>query len=309
MIKNLVAERSFTAGVVSITPFRDDGAVDEAGLRTHLSRLGAAGLGVWVGGSGSSEGYTLTDDEVERVLRIAVEELSGKVPVRAMGREPRTPAEMVAWVKRFQHVGVDAIQIYSLDPGHLYKPREDEIEAYLNEVLESVEVPAVLSAHMSVGYLPPVPLVMRLCERFPLIDAINISGVPQSYLRAAVETLSGRIKIISGGVTQVVDNLAFGGNGYASSEANLTPQLCASFVQHVSSGDISAAFDVHKSLTALSDILMSYGYVTGLKAVLELAGLPGGPPRKPRHRLSDRELGELKTKIAELQLAELVAYM
>jgi 4-hydroxy-tetrahydrodipicolinate synthase len=48
--------------VISLTPFTEDGALDDAGLRAHLARLRASGIGVYLAGSGSGEGYTLTRD-------------------------------------------------------------------------------------------------------------------------------------------------------------------------------------------------------------------------------------------------------
>ena len=59
---------SRSAFVVSITPFDDDGEVDEPALRAHLHRIRDAGIGVYVGGGGSGEGYTLSWAEHERVL-------------------------------------------------------------------------------------------------------------------------------------------------------------------------------------------------------------------------------------------------
>ena len=47
---------------ISITPFAADGTIDEAALRRHLRKLGDAGIGVYVGGGGSGEGYTLSQD-------------------------------------------------------------------------------------------------------------------------------------------------------------------------------------------------------------------------------------------------------
>ena len=63
--------------------------MDEVALRGHLRRMAAAGIGVYLGGGGSGEGYVLSPDETRRLLQIGVEELQGKVPVRAMGVEPR----------------------------------------------------------------------------------------------------------------------------------------------------------------------------------------------------------------------------
>ena len=62
--------------VISLTPYTKDGALDERGLRGHLRRLAAAGIGVYLGGSGSGEGYTLTEAERDRVFEIGCEAFS-----------------------------------------------------------------------------------------------------------------------------------------------------------------------------------------------------------------------------------------
>ena len=108
--------------VISITPFTEDGAVDEVALRGHLRRMAAAGIGVYLGGGGSGEGYVLSPDETRRLLQIGVEELQGKVPVRAMGVEPRTSLDMIEYLEMVSGIGVDAAQIYSLDQGHGHRP-------------------------------------------------------------------------------------------------------------------------------------------------------------------------------------------
>src|SRR5918999_31463 len=107
--------REASTFVVSLTPFTADEALDEDTLRVHLRRLRATGIGVYLGGSGSGEGYTLTADERQRVLEIGVEELGGRVPVRAMGVEPRSAHEMVELGGVAAAAGVDALQVYSLD--------------------------------------------------------------------------------------------------------------------------------------------------------------------------------------------------
>src|SRR5262249_39344114 len=87
--------RAASVFVVSITPFDAAGRVDEAGLRAHLQRMVAAGIGVYVGGGGSGEGFVLTSDERRRILEVASEELRGRVPFRSMGVETRSAAEMI----------------------------------------------------------------------------------------------------------------------------------------------------------------------------------------------------------------------
>src|SRR5688572_10353149 len=101
--------------VISLTPFDDEERLDERALRAHLQRMKTARIGVYAGGAGSGEAYTLSPDEMRRVLEIAVDELQGSVPVRAMGVEPRTANEMITFGKLCKEVGVDAMQVYSLD--------------------------------------------------------------------------------------------------------------------------------------------------------------------------------------------------
>ena len=97
--------RDISTFVISLTPFTQAGALDEEGLRDHLRRLGDSGIGVYVGGSGSGEGYTLTPDEVRRLMEVAAEELSGRVPVRMMGVEPRTAQEAIELARAPSPVG------------------------------------------------------------------------------------------------------------------------------------------------------------------------------------------------------------
>jgi 4-hydroxy-tetrahydrodipicolinate synthase len=148
--------------VISITPFDVDGQLDELALRDHLDRMADAGVGVYLGGGGSGEGFTFTTDEARRVLEIGVDQIDGRVPLRAMGIEPRTAQQMIDYITMAADVGVDAVQVYSLDPGHGHRPTPREIELYLATVLDSTSLPCVVSSHQSVGYLLEPKLLASL---------------------------------------------------------------------------------------------------------------------------------------------------
>src|SRR6201999_1809415 len=111
------------------------------------------------GGSGSGEGSTLSPQETFRVYSIAREELRGRVPVRAMGVEPKTAGEMIALAELAREAGLEAMQIYAvLSPGAT--PRE--LETYFCDVLGSVRMPAVISIHHTFDYAVPPDIVRRL---------------------------------------------------------------------------------------------------------------------------------------------------
>ena len=275
--------RSASTFVVSITPFRADGALDEAGLRGHLARQRDAGVGVYLAGSGSGEGYALTPDETRRVLEIGVEVLSGHVPVRAMGVEPRTADEAIARAAVAASVGVDAFQLYSLDQGHGNRPSPAELDRYVRTVLDAVTLPVVLSTHQSVGYLLPVELLGAVLDDGGPVIGVNCSTADVTYLLRVIEAVDGRADVHVGGPLHALTALGLGGQGFLSSDANLAPRLCATLVDAAGRGDLGALHDAYREVMRLYTATRELGGITATKAALDLLGLPGGgPPRPPR---------------------------
>jgi 4-hydroxy-tetrahydrodipicolinate synthase len=268
--------------VISITPFTADGGLDEPGLRAHLGRLADAGIGVYLAGSGSGEGYTLDEGEVERVLAVGAEALVGRVPVRAMGVEPRTAAQMVAMARLAARSGVEALQIYSLDQGHGNRPSRAELDRYLRTVLDATTMPAVLSSHQSVGYLLAPELIGSLLDEYDQVIGVNCSTLDVTYVLRVIEAVAARADVHVGGPLHALTCLGLGGQGYLSSEGNLVPRLCVSLIDAYRAGDLAGCHEAYRTLMRLYAATRDLGGVTATKAALDLLGLPGGPPRPPR---------------------------
>ena len=266
---------------ISITPFTADGAIDEAGLRAHLRRLGASGIGTYVGGGGSGEGYTLSLDETRRLLEIAVEELNGIAPIRAMGTEPRTARQMIDFLHMAEATGVEAAQVYSLDVGHGHTPTPRELDAYFDEVLTECSMPLVLSTHQSVGYVIPAPVIIALYEKHPHLIGLNVSHQDPNYLRTLIDALGHRIDILVGGPHNAPLAFALGGHGFLSSEGNLAPKLCMAVIEAAQAGDNVRFLEMWGMLMRLFIALYGNGGIRVTKAVLGSLGLAGGFPRKP----------------------------
>lgn len=302
------AERAASVFVISITPFGPNGEFDEAALRGHLRRLGAGGVGVYVGGGGSGEGYAMTDAESQRLVEVAVDELKGIVPVRAMGKEPRLASEMVEYVHMATKAGIDACQIYSLDQGHGHRPTMPELEAYFVEILDSIDVPCVLSTHQSVGYQVPVSMLARLIERFPNVIGVNCSHQDLAYLRQIIDAVGDEVTVHVGGPLHGLTNLALGGDGYLASEANLAPRTCQRVVEAYEAGDTAAMMSAFGTVIRLFEVLYGNGGIRASKAVLSSLGLPGGRPRPPQLPISDEALARVRATVDALGIAELEGF-
>lgn len=288
---------------ISITPFAQDGTIDEDALRRHLARLGAAGMGVYVGGGGSGEGYTLSPAEAQRVLEIAVETLKGVAPIRAMGVEPRTAVQMIDFLRMAEATGVDAAQVYSLDVGHGHAPTPKELDAYFDEVLSTIEMPLVLSTHQSVGYVIPPPVIIALYERHPQLIGLNISHQDPNYLRTLIDALGDRVDVCVGGPHLGPLCLALGGQGYLTSEGNLAPKLCMGVIAAAKAGDNARYLELWGKLMRLFMALYGNGGIRVTKAVLNEVGLAGGYPRLPRLPVEADALARAMAVVEETGIA------
>ena len=299
-------EKKLHAIVVSITPFDEKGELDEKAFRLHLGRLRDAGVTVFVGGGASGEGFSMTPDERDRAVEIAVEELKGKVPVRAMGFEARRTEEMVDFVRRTEKYKPDAIQIFSLDMGHAMKPNVAEMEKFYSTIIEATSSPIVLSSHMfSSSYLLPLDMIERLLDRFPSIIAVN-AGTPNiQYIAEMIHRFADRVEVHCAGPTNGLSVLSLGGNGFMGTEGNFAPELVASVINGFKAGDQTVTREAFGKLLAFARINERYGggsAARAMKPLLNAFGLPGGTLRPPRIAIGPEEVEKMVQEVLPLDI-------
>jgi 4-hydroxy-tetrahydrodipicolinate synthase len=290
--------------VISLTPFTEDGALDEAGLRAHLARLRASGIGVYLAGSGSGEGYTLTRAERRRVFELGAGDLAGRVPVRAMGVEPRTAREVVELAEDAVACGIDATQVYSLDLGHGYVPTADEQRTYLRTVLDHAPGDLVLSTHQSVGYHYEPALLDQLLTEYPRVVGVNVTHRDLVYVAEVLDAVDARVDVHVGGPLHALGATALGATGYLSSEGNLAPQLCVALIERIDAADHDGAAQLHQQVMAVHEATQALGGIVGAKAALRLLGAPGGWPRPPRLPVAPARAQSLVDVLVRLGVTE-----
>jgi len=306
-----VSRGEWRAFAMIVTPFDESGRLDEAGTRAHLRRMADAGHGVYVGGVGHGEGRQLTRAEMRRLMAIAVDELKGRVPVRASSLDPFNAAEALEMIDLARDTGVDAVQVYSpLAPG----ATPFELEAYFSEVLSGSKMPVVVSIHHHVGYEIPLSLVKRLVERYDHIVTINTTFADEQLLDAVGE----KVDVHVADASAILSHFAFGGRGFVSAEANIVPNLCRSFVNAAERGDWNSLRDAYARIARLAKFLKGpvrmgadayprFASARGVKGALEVLGLPGGYPRSPQIRVTEDEKRLLRQQLDELDIRRLEA--
>ena len=265
-----------------------------------------AGIGAAIGTASPGEGHALSPAETERLYGIAQEELGGRVPVRAMGAEPRSAEELLRTVRIAESVGLDAMQLYSLDLGHSSKPSGPELERYFRTLLEAMTIPAVLSSHHFSGYVVPIDLLSKLFADYPHLIGVHVTTSDLAYLARVVEAADGQRDVHSGGPLLAPVVLALGGQGFLSTEALFVPKVAAALIQSFTEGDLTGMNSAYRDLMRVfAANTWPGGSIRFNKAAMRVLGLPGWHMRAPYLPLPDEELARVRANLEALSLPEI----
>jgi 4-hydroxy-tetrahydrodipicolinate synthase len=187
------------AGVlpITLTPFTDDGTVDEGSIDTLVEDyLGAGVHGLTILGI-MGEAARLLDDEREAVLRRYLGAVAGRVPVVA-GVSARATRMAVEYARRAEDAGAAAVMLAPPDN----TKNLDLVFTHFRMVAEAVSVPVVVQDEpVNTGVTMPAPFLIRLLN--------EIEGC--RYLKLEETPTLPKISAVRGGVTTPVG--VFGGLG------------------------------------------------------------------------------------------------
>ena len=127
------------AFVAIVTPFKD-GRVDETALRGLIEYQIAAGVSGIVPCGTTGESATLSHEEHDQVIAIAVEACKGKVPVLA-GTGSNSTREAVELTQHAQKAGADgSLQITP----YYNKPSQEGLYGHFKSVAAETDLPIIL---------------------------------------------------------------------------------------------------------------------------------------------------------------------
>jgi dihydrodipicolinate synthase/N-acetylneuraminate lyase len=159
-------------GVVPIllTPFDDDGRIDDESLRRLVDftiRAGVHGLGIALG----SEVYKLTEAERDAVVRTVVDEARGRVPVM-MNTGTQATDTAVVYSERARDLGVSAVICTSPGPGLPIS----EVRHYFTSIAARVDVPVIIQ-DTATNHVAPA-LIRTLGEECANIRYAKVESAP-----------------------------------------------------------------------------------------------------------------------------------
>jgi 4-hydroxy-tetrahydrodipicolinate synthase len=292
---------------MSATTFAPNGDLDEDAFRAWLRRFGAVGIGVYVGSGGNGEGHALTAADLDRVYRVAVEELKGKVPVHANIPEEHTARQTIAQAKLASDAGIDVIHLYTLEGRHGMKPTERELRTYFDDVLAVVTQPVCIAVNPTISPVPKPAFVADLVKTYPQIVAVRMSHQGDFYLIDLQSKVDRKIGYYSQFETGLLSSMSRGASLFCS-DANILPKTYRQFIDVFAKGDFDQIAVVLGHIRSFHAYCAQFGNnARWLKMAMRVLKLPGGEggPRRPYLMPPKEELDAFAKGLLKLGIPEL----
>ena len=289
-------------GTALVTPFRNDGSLDEAALRSLVKRQIDAGINFLVPCGTTGESPTLTHTEHLRVVEITLEIAKGKVPVLA-GAGGYNTAEVTSLATELQKLGADGI--LSVTP-YYNKPTQEGLFQHFKAIASAINIPIILySVQGRTGVNIEPATVLRLSQIENIVGIKEASG-SISQMGAILNLVSKDFLVLSGDDSLTLPLISLGGRGLISVASNEIPAEMTRLVQSALSGDFSEARRLHFQYLSLMDINFVESNPIPVKAALAEMGLLQPVWRLPLVSPKPENLARIRAVLESLNLLERV---
>ncbi|MDE3103586.1 MAG: 5-dehydro-4-deoxyglucarate dehydratase [Acidobacteriota bacterium] len=288
------------AGLLSfpVTHFTASQSFDEAPYRQHIDwLLEHQPAGLFAAG-GTGEFFSLALDEFAAVVRAAVQQTAGRVPVLAGCGYGTAVAQQYAAAA--QAVGADGLLLL---PPYLVNAEQEGLLAHVKAVCASTSL-GVIFYNRDNAIANDVTLA-RMCDACPNLIGFK-DGVGDIELMTRIYARLGDRLTYVGGLptaeTFALPYLEMGVTTYSSAIFNFLPRFASDFYAAVRRRDHAAVY------ASLREFVLPYielrnrrkGYAVSIvKAGMRAVGRPAGPVRTPLTDLTDSELETLKQLIGD----------
>ena len=284
--------RTRFSGVIAfpITPFNSDLSLDVNGLRENLTKLLEHPVCAIVAAGGTGEMYSLTPAEHLQVIRTTVEAAQGRVPVIAgLGFGQQLAVELA---RAAADSGADGILAF---PPYYPNADDEGMLAYYRAIGAATPLGMLIYSRDWANFSPA--MVERLTA-IPNLVAWKDGQGDIRRLQTIINRVGDRLYWIGGaGDDMVAAYYSIGIRTYTSSIATVAPRLSLKLHELAANGcDNELTTLMNVSVIPLYAIrARRKGYeVSTMKALMDMAGLFGGPVRPPLVNVTIEEREELR---------------
>jgi 4-hydroxy-tetrahydrodipicolinate synthase len=280
-----------------VTPFRDGGVDDSAFQELIETQIAAKITGIVAIGT-TGESPTLSHDEREQLIRLAVATADKRCLVLA-GTGSNATQHAVADTLGAEKLGVDGALLVA---PYYNKPSQEGLFRHFKTIADATALPIMLyniPGRCSVDILPET--VVRLAKECRSIVSIKEASGSVERVSELRRRLPESFTILSGDDSLTLPFMAVGAAGVVSVASNLFPAEVCALVRACESGDLKSATKLHRKLLPLFKDLFVEPNPVPVKTALSWHGAMSGEVRLPLCEMSDANQTRLRKTLEEFQ--------
>ncbi len=280
-----------------VTPF-SGGKIDRKAFRKLLEFQIGKGIDGFVPAGTTGESATLTYEEHEHIVELAIEITAGRVPIIA-GTGANSTHEAIRLTKFAERVKADAALVVT---PYYNKPTQEGLVRHYKALCEAVSIPIILyniPGRTGLNMLPET--VARIVENKNVIGIKEASG----NIKQASDILSlcgPDFIVLSGEDPLNFPLFCLGAVGTISVLSNILPDEVSAMCRNVHTGQIEVARHAHYRLAPLCDALFAETNPIGAKAALAMMGLIPPELRLPMTPMSAARRERLRRVMEDLKI-------
>jgi 4-hydroxy-tetrahydrodipicolinate synthase len=273
-----------------ITPFKENGNLDDDGLKLLVARQLAAGIHGIAPLGVTGENTLLTDKEELKILEIIVKTANGKckvVPDTCSSSLWRAKEKVMA----FADIGADYISVFS---PYFVLPKTDGIISFYEQLADISPVPILLHNSKDRTGVAIDPATSAFLAKHPNIVGIKDGNKGLDHLAKLISLTKGEdFCVFTGKDTTAFPLISFGGAGAFTVAGNIIPDVMKNMVELALAGNLQEAEKIHSEYYPLFEALRWETNPMGAKMALNLMDFPAGGLRLPLTPLSVEKTSKL----------------
>jgi 4-hydroxy-tetrahydrodipicolinate synthase len=281
------------------TPFSLDGQIDFSAWSRLVRWQLTSGISAIVVAGSTGEAAALSDVEYVQLIKTAVAEVAGKIPVLA-GTGQSSTAKTITQTQLAKSAGANIALVVT--PPYV-RPTQAGLVLHYTEVADKAGLPVVLynvPGRTGCDMQPETTAV--LCQH-PSIIGIKEARGDEARWNALYPLASAQFSLLSGDDPTFVRAMHGGARGIISVASNVLPGTLSRISRHLLAGENEAAKALDAQLQAMYDFLGCEPNPIPVKAVLAELGLGHGL-RLPLTSLSEVHFSALKRMTAQCKALE-----
>ena len=284
------------SGVAIVTPMKADGSVNYEKYRELIEWQIESGTDAIIACCTTGESSTLTHEEHIGVMRAAVEQAAGRIPVIS-GTGSNDTAYCIELSQEAEKLGADALLLVT---PYYNKTSQRGLVAHYTAVADAVNLPILLYNVPSRTGVDIKPETVAALSKHPNIVAVkeangNISSAAQVAALCDID-------IYSGNDDQIVPLLSLGGKGVISVMANVEPRRTHDIVAKWMAGDVEGSRALQLELLELASAMFMDVNPIPVKEAMNLMGLDVGECRLPLYGMDDAAKSKLASVLRKYRL-------